>query len=149
MASENGQSGAEFDDLLQEDRSFPPSPAFRAAARVRDEEIYSEAERDFERFWAKFADELEWSRRWDRVLDWRPPHARWFEGGRLNISVNCLDRHARGPRRNKAAIIWEGEPGDRRTLTYFELFREVSAFANVLRSFGVVKGDRVAIYMPL
>jgi acetyl-CoA synthetase len=149
MASEKSQSGAEFDDLLQEDRSFPPSPAFRAAARVRDEEIYSEAERDFERFWAKFADELEWSRRWDRVLDWRPPHARWFEGGRLNISVNCLDRHARGPRRNKAAIIWEGEPGDRRTLTYFELFREVSAFANVLRSFGVVKGDRVAIYMPL
>jgi acetyl-CoA synthetase len=149
MASEKSQSGAELDDLLQEDRSFPPSPAFRAAARVRDEEIYSEAERDFERFWAKFADELEWSRRWDRVLDWRPPHARWFEGGRLNISVNCLDRHARGPRRNKAAIIWEGEPGDRRTLTYFELFREVSAFANVLRSFGVVKGDRVAIYMPL
>ena len=83
------------------------------------------------------------------MLEWKPPHARWFIGGQLNISVNCLDRHVRGARRNKAAIIWEGEPGDRRTLTYFELFREVSAFANVLKSLGVEKGDRVAIYMPL
>ena len=83
------------------------------------------------------------------MLDWQPPHAKWFVGGQLNVAVNCLDRHVRGPRRNKAAIIWEGEPGDRRTLTYFELFREVSAFANVLKSFGIRKGDRVAIYLPL
>src|SRR5262245_6808830 len=140
---------AEFADLLREDRTIPPPPEFRAHAHVRDESLYAEAERDPEAFWARFASELEWSRRWDRVLDWQPPHAKWFVGGRLNASVNCLDRHVHGTRRNKAAIVWEGEPGDRRTLTYFELFREVSAFANVLKSLGVKKGDRVAIYMPL
>ena len=84
------------------------------------------------------------------MLDWSdPPHARWFVGGRINVSVNCIDRHIRGARRNKAALIWEGEPGDRRTLTYFDLYRQVSAFANVLKTLGVTKGDRVAIYMPL
>jgi len=140
---------AEFADLLREDRTFPPPPAFRAQATARDERIYADAERDPEGFWAAFAKELEWSRPWDRVLDWQPPHAKWFVGGRLNVSVNCLDRHVRGPRRNKAALIWEGEPGDRRTLTYFDLYRQVSAFANVLKSLGVGKGDRVAIYLPL
>ena len=140
---------AELDDLLHENRSFPPPPAFRSKARIQDEQIYAEAERDPEAFWAKFADELEWSRRWDKVLDWNPPHAKWFVGGQLNVSVNCLDRHVRGARRNQPAIVWEGEPGDRRTLTYAELFRDVSKFANVLRSLGVRKGDRVAIYMPL
>src|SRR5258707_7688618 len=143
------KKNAEFSDLLREDRSFPPAPAFRARAVVRDEAIYAEADRDPEAFWAKFAAELEWSRPWDKVLDWQPPHAKWFVGGQLNVSVNCLDRHVRGARRNKAAIIWEGEPGDRRTLTYFDLFRDVSAFANVLKSFGIAKGDRVAIYLPL
>jgi acetyl-CoA synthetase len=88
-------------------------------------------------------------RKWDKVLDWQPPHAKWFVGGKLNASANCVDRHVIGPRRNKAAIIWEGEPGDRRTLTYYDLFRDVSTFANVLKSLGVKKGDRVAIYMPL
>src|SRR3989441_2278270 len=140
---------AEIDDLLREDRTFPPSPEFKARALVRDESIYAEADRDPEAFWARFADELEWSRRWDRVLDWHPPHAKWFVGGTLNASVNCLDRHVRGARRNKAALIWEGEPGDRRTLTYFDLFRQVSAFANVLKAFDIKKGDRVAIYLPL
>jgi acetyl-CoA synthetase len=143
------QKPAEFDDLLREDRTFPPSASFSARAVVRDESIYTEAEGDYEGFWARFADELEWSRRWDRVLDWQPPHAKWFVGGKLNASVNCLDRHVSGPRRNKAALIWEGEPGDRRTLTYFDLFRQVSAFANVLKSLGIEKGDRVAIYLPL
>jgi len=143
------QKHAEFADLLREDRTFPPPPAFRAQATARDERIYADAERDPEGFWAAFAKELEWSRPWDRVLDWQPPHAKWFVGGRLNVSVNCLDRHVRGPRRNKAALIWEGEPGDRRTLTYFDLYRQVSAFANVLKSLGVGKGDRVAIYLPL
>src|SRR5947207_1112642 len=143
------QKHAEFADLLREDRTFPPPPAFRAQATARDERIYADAERDPEGFWAAFAKELEWSRPWDRVLDWQPPHAKWFVGGRLNVSVNCLDRHVRGPRRNKAALIWEGEPGDRRTLTYFDLYRQVSAFANVLKALGVGKGDRVAIYLPL
>ncbi|HJZ75158.1 MAG TPA: acetate--CoA ligase [Vicinamibacterales bacterium] len=143
------KSTAEFSDLLREDRTFAPPPEFRAHAVVRDESIYADAERDPEAFWARLAGELEWSRRWDTVLDWQPPHAKWFVGGRTNVSVNCLDRHARGARRNKAALIWEGEPGDRRTLTYFDLLRQVSAFANVLKSLGVRKGDRVAVYLPL
>jgi len=140
---------AEIDDLLREDRTFAPAPAFRAQALVRDESLYAEADKDPEAFWARFASELEWSRKWEKVLDWQPPHAKWFVGGQLNISVNCLDRHVRGARRNKAALIWEGEPGDRRTLTYFDLHREVSQFGNVLKSLGVTKGDRVAIYLPL
>jgi acetyl-CoA synthetase len=139
----------EFDDLLREDRTFIASEDFRARAVVRDERIYAEAARDPEAFWARLAGELEWSRPWDQVLEWNPPHAKWFVGGTINASVNCLDRHVRGPRRNKAALIWEGEPGDRRTLTYYDLFREVSAFANVLKSLGVKRGDRVAIYLPL
>ncbi|HMB81377.1 MAG TPA: acetyl-coenzyme A synthetase N-terminal domain-containing protein, partial [Vicinamibacterales bacterium] len=139
----------EIDDLLREDRTFAPPADFRAKAVVRDEGIYAEAARDPEAFWAKLAGELEWSRPWDTVLDWQPPHAKWFVGGKINASVNCLDRHVRGPRRNKAALIWEGEPGDRRTLTYFDLYRQVSTFANVLKSLGVTKGDRVALYLPL
>src|SRR5437773_8064627 len=139
----------ELEDLLREDRAFAPPADFKARSLVRDESIYADAERDPEAFWARFADELEWSRRWDRVLDWQPPHAKWFVGGTLNASVNCLDRHVRGARRNKAALIWEGEPGDRRTLTYFDLYRQVSAFANVLKSLGINKGDRIAIYLPL
>src|SRR5450631_3796889 len=140
---------AEFSDLLREDRTFAPPAAFRARASVKDEQIYADAARDPEAFWARCAEELERSRRWHTVLDWQPPHAKWFVGGQLNVSVNCLDRHVRGARRNKAALIWEGEPGDRRTLTYFDLFREVSTFANVLKSRGITKGDRVAIYLPL
>ena len=139
----------EIADLLQEDRRFPPPARFRAQAVVRDDEVYARAEQDPEGFWAAFASELQWSAPWTQVLDWQPPHAKWFVGGKLNASVNCVDRHAHGPRRNKAAIIWEGEPGDRRTLTYFDLYREVSRFANVLKSLGVKKGDRVALYMPL
>jgi acetyl-CoA synthetase len=140
---------AEIDDLLQEDRSFPPPDAFRAAANVADDEVYARAEKDPEAFWAGFANELEWYTRWNRVLEWTPPHAKWFLGGTLNASVNCVDRHVRGPRRNKAAIVWEGEPGDRRTLTYFDLYRQVCQFANVLKSLGVKRGDRVALYLPL
>ncbi len=140
---------AEISALLHEHRVFEPPPAFREQANVRDASIYERADEDAEAFWAGFADELEWSRRWDTVLDWNPPDAKWFVGGRLNASVNCVDRHVRTWRRNKAAIIWEGEPGDRRTLTYFDLFRQVNAFASVLKSLGVRRGDRVAIYMPL
>jgi acetyl-CoA synthetase len=136
-------------DLLQENRTFPPHQSFRARANVVDEDVYARAERDPEGFWAGFAAELEWFSPWTRVLEWNPPHARWFLGGTINASVNCVDRHTRGPRRNKAAIVWEGEPGDRRTLTYFDLYRQVCQFANVLKSLGVRRGDRVALYLPL
>ena len=139
----------EISDLLQEDRRFPPSAAFRGQANVPDESVYARADADPEGFWAGFARELEWFTPWTQVLDWKPPHAKWFVGGTLNASVNCVDRHIRGPRRNKAALIWEGEPGDRRTLTYFDLYRQVSQFANVLKALGVKRGDRVALYLPL
>lgn len=139
----------EIEALLQEHRTFPPDPAFSAQALVRDPGIYERAAADPEGFWEGFARELEWERPWSKVLEWNPPHAKWFVDGRLNASVNCLDRHLKTPRRNKAAIIWEGEPGDRRTLTYYDLHREVSQFANVLKSFGVGRGDRVAVYLPL
>jgi acetyl-CoA synthetase len=143
------RSAAQIDALLQEDRHFEPSAAFTAEAHVRDPKIYETAAADPEAFWAGFAAELEWSTPWKKVLDWHPPHAKWFVGGKLNASVNCLDRHVRGWRRNKAAIIWEGEPGDRRTMTYWELYRDVCQFANVLKSLGVRRHDRVAIYLPL
>src|SRR5688572_11969997 len=140
---------SEIDALLKEDRRFAPPPAWRTGAHVSDPAIYDRANADPEAFWAGFARELEWMRPWDQVLRWKSPNAQWFVGGKLNASANCLDRHVRTARRNKAAIIWEGEPGDRRTLTYWDLYRQVSAFANVLKSLGVKKGDRVALYLPL
>jgi len=138
-----------LDDLLREDRRFPPPTEFRAEAHVSDDGIREEAAADPEAYWARWAEELHWFRKWDRVLDWKPPHARWFEGGQINVAYNCLDRHLAGPRRNKAALIWEGEPGDVRTYTYWDLHREVSRFAQVLKNLGVRKGDRVAIYLPM
>ena len=139
----------EIEALLNEDRSFPPPPAFAASAVINDPDIYARAAKDPEAFWAGFASELEWLQPWSKVLDWNPPDARWFVDGKINVAANCLDRHARSWRRNKAAFIWEGEPGDRRTLTYFDLYRQVCQFANVLKKLGVKKGDRVALYMPL
>jgi acetyl-CoA synthetase len=139
----------EIADLLQEDRSFSPAPQFRANANINDPGVYERAEKDPEGFWASFASELEWFKKWDKVLEWKAPHAKWFVGGKINASVNCVDRHVRGARRNKAALIWEGEPGERRTLTYWDLYRQVGQFANVLKSLGVKRGDRVAIYLPL
>jgi acetyl-CoA synthetase len=142
-------SRPEIDALLNEARTFPPSNAWRERALANDPAIYAHAAADPEAFWAGFARELEWVQPWTTVLEWNAPHAKWFVGGKLNASANCLDRHVRTARRNKAAIIWEGEPGDRRTLTYFDLHRDVSRFANVLKSLGVRKGDRVALYLPL
>jgi acetyl-CoA synthetase len=139
----------EINALLTEGRVFPPPPDWRLHARVTDPDIYARAASDPEGFWSSFAVSLEWLEPWQQVLEWNPPHAKWFVGGKLNVSANCLDRHLRTARRNKAAIVWEGEPGDRRTLTYFELYREVCRFANVLQGLGVRKGDRVAIYLPL
>ena len=138
-----------FDALLQEDRVFEPPAAFRAQANANDPGVYEEADRDHEGFWARFAGELEWSRPWDKVCEWTPPTVKWFLGGQINASVNCVDRHVRTARRNKAALIWEGEPGDRRTLTYWDLYQDVNRFANALRDLGVEKGDRVAVYLPM
>jgi acetyl-CoA synthetase len=140
---------SEIDALLQEHRSFPPSPEFRQAATIADPGVYDRADQDPEAFWAGFARELEWIAPWTEVLRWKPPYAEWFVGGKINASANCLDRHVRTSRRNKAALIWEGEPGDRRTLTYWDLYRQVGTFANVLKSLGVQRGDRVALYLPL
>jgi len=138
----------QLDTLLSERRRFPPSPAFAAQANAT-QALYDAAARDGEGFWAEQARALDWMRPWDRVLEWTPPHAKWFVGGQLNVSANCLDRHLGGPLRNKAAIIWEGEPGDRRVLTYWDLAREVRRAANAFKQLGVGKGDRVAIYLPM
>jgi acetyl-CoA synthetase len=138
-----------FDDLLREEREFPPPRGFQETAVVRDGSLYEKAAADPEKFWENEAKTLHWFTPWSKVLDWDPPHARWFVGATTNISWNCLDRHLLGPRRNKAALIWEGENGDVRTLTYLQLHREVCKFANCLKDLGVGKGDRVAIYMPL
>jgi acetyl-CoA synthetase len=139
----------EIEALLKEDRSFAPTADFVSKASINDPAIYEKAAKDPEAFWAGFARELEWIKPFTKVLEWNPPDAKWFADGTLNVSANCLDRHIRTWRRNKAAFIWEGEPGDRRTLTYFDLYRQVCQFANVLKQLGVQKGDRVALYLPL
>ena len=139
-----------IETLLDEQRRFPPAQSFKAHAHVRDTSPYERAQRDLEGYWADWAKQLEWSRPWDRVLEWKPPHAKWFLGGKLNVSVNCLDRHIRSGRSGRIALIWEGEPSDEvRRITYGELHLEVNKFANVLKGLGIRKGDRVAIYLPM
>jgi acetyl-CoA synthetase len=143
-----------IESILQEKRLFSPSPEFSAKAQIKSldeyQQLYDKAKADPQTFWADLAEsELHWFQKWDTVLDWQPPFAKWFVGGKINISYNCLDRHLTTWRRNKAALIWEGEPGDSRTLTYAQLHREVCQFANVLKQLGVQKGDRVGIYMPM
>jgi acetyl-CoA synthetase len=142
-----------IESVLHEERVFPPPESFQRTAHIGSteyERLRAEAAASPEEFWARMAEgELHWFRKWDAVLKWEPPHAEWFVGGRLNISYNCLDRHLETWRRNKAAIIWEGEPGDQRTLTYQQLHAQVCRFSNVLKRAGVRKGDRVALYMPL
>ncbi len=135
--------------LLKEQRSYAPPAEFRRRALVSSPQIHRRAATARLKFWADRARELEWFKPWRKVLDWKPPHAKWFVGGKLNASVNCLDRHVRNATRNKVALLWEGEPGDRRAISYWELYREVGRFANVLKQLGVGKGDRVAIYMPM
>jgi acetyl-CoA synthetase len=135
--------------LLEEERTFPPPQEFKKNANINDPKIYEIAARDPEAFWAKAAEELDWFKKWEKVLEWDPPWAKWFVGGKLNASYNCIDRHLKTWRRNKAAIIFEGEPGDERVLTYQDLHREVCKFANVLKKLGIKKGDRVAIYLPM
>ena len=143
------ENGGGIEALLQEDRTFPPPDAFRKQANIADPKVYEEAQRDPEGFWAKLAEDLDWFKKWDTVLEWDPPYAKWFGGGKLNVSYNCIDRHLAAGRRNKAALIWEGEPGDWKVYTYGDLYREVCRFANGLKSLGVKKGDRVTIYLPM
>ena len=135
--------------LLKEDRKFPPPKAFKARALVKSNAVQRDAARNPVKFWEQRAKELAWFKPWTKTLEWKPPYAKWFVGGKLNVSYNCLDRHVQGPRRTKAALIWEGEPGDSRTLTYWDLYREVQRFAAALKRHGVKKGDRVTIYMPM
>ena len=143
------RSDQPIEALLDEERLFPPPEECSQNANMADPDIYQRAAKDPEAYWAQAAESLEWMRKWDRVLDWNPPIAQWFVGGKLNVSVNCLDRHVRGWRRNKAAFIWEGEPGEERVLTFADLYREVNRFANAMKRLGVQKGDRVTIYMPM
>src|SRR5437879_1622765 len=137
---------------LIEKRVFKPPKEFAKKTRVRSLDQYRRMYRESiarpDKFWAREARELKWRTPWKKVLDWKVPFAKWFVGGKLNISENCLDRHLDGHRRNKAAIIWEGEPGEKRTLTYQQLHHEVCRFANILKRNKIAKGDRVIIYLP-
>lgn len=147
-------SQATIESILQEKRLFDPPADFSQNAHIKSleqyQQLYDKAKADPEAFWAELAEqELHWFKKWDTILDWQPPFAKWFVGGQINISYNCLDRHLTTWRRNKAALIWEGEPGDSRTLTYAQLHREVCQMANVLKQLGAEKGDRIGIYMPM
>ena len=149
----HASSSADITSVLSEERLFTPSAQFAKDAYIgsfaRYKSIYKSSIRNPEKFWAKVANELFWFKKWNKVLEWKQPFAKWFVGGKINVSYNCLDRHLTTWRKNKAAIIWEGESGESRTLTYQQLFTEVCKFANVLKKLGIEKGDRVAIYMPL
>src|SRR5688572_25689069 len=149
VSDTSSRSGA-IDALLQEDRRFPPAKEFAAQANARDESIYAEAERDPIAFWeARAKEQVEWFKPWDKALEWNVPFSRWFVGAQLNAAYNCVDRHAAGPRADKKAIIFEGEPGDIKTLTFRQLKEEVELAAATLKRLGVKKGDTVAIYLPM
>jgi acetyl-CoA synthetase len=143
----------DIESVLKESRIFHPPAAFRQAAHLKNLDeyraLYRRSVEDPEGFWAEQAEILHWQKRWEKTLVWEPPFVQWFVGGRVNLSENCLDRHLGSWRKNKAAILWEGEPGETRTLTYQQLHREVCRFANVLKSLGVQKGERVGLYMPM
>jgi acetyl-CoA synthetase len=150
MASDPQSQGAAIEDYFVEDRTFPPPADFAAQALVTGTEIYDDAEADWQGFWARqAADLVTWYDEWHTILDWQLPFARWFVGGTLNVSYNCLDRHVEAGHGQKVAYHWEGEPGDHRTITYADLLASVQRFANALKGLGVGKGDRVAIYMPM
>ncbi|MEP6643716.1 MAG: acetate--CoA ligase [Acidobacteriaceae bacterium] len=145
--------GSNIDSILQEDRKFECPPEFAQHAHIKGlsdyERVYRDSVEDPEKFWGQIAEDLHWFKKWDKVLEWNCPFAKWFVGGQINLSYNCLDRHVNSWRKNKAALIWESEPGEVRTLTYQQLHHQVQKFANVLKSLGVKKGDRVAIYMGM
>jgi acetyl-CoA synthetase len=153
QAPNKAASSGQLDTVLQEARLFPPPPEFSAKARIKSlaeyEAQWSEAAADIEKFWGNLAGELHWFTPFSKVLQWNEPFANWFVGGKTNVSYNCLDTHLNSATRNKAAIVWEGEPGEERTLTYQQLHHEVCKFANVLKHFGLKQGDVVSIYMPM
>jgi acetyl-CoA synthetase len=146
-------TSANITSILKETRQFPPPPGFAAQAHVNDladyEKLWQRAKDEPQGFWAEQAESLHWFQRWNKVLVWDEPHAQWFAGGKLNACTNCVDRHLTNGRKNKAAILWEGEPGDTRVLRYQDLHREVCKFANVLKKVGIKTGDRVTLYMPM
>ncbi len=151
-AEEEGHQpeGAAIEALYLESRTFPPPQGFKDQALITQATIYDDAERDWPGFWAGQAAELlDWYEDWHTIVEWELPFAKWFIGGKLNVSYNCLDRHVAAGRGDRIAFHWEGEPGDTRTITYADLLGEVQKFANVLKSLGVARGDRVAIYMPM
>src|SRR5437870_2708565 len=139
--------------VLKETRTFAPSAAFVAQANIKSlaeyEKLWKRAADDPDGFWGEQAESLAWFKKWNTVLEWNEPFSKWFVGGKINACYNCLDRHLDGPRKNKAAIIWEGEPGDSRVLRYQDLHREVCQFANVLKKLGIKSGDKVTLYMPM
>ncbi len=147
-AKKMAESGATLSNLSTESRSFPPSEEFAAQANATAE-WYERGDADRDAFWAEQADRLSWGEKWSEVLDWQPPFAKWFVGGKLNVAYNCVDRHVEAGNGDRVAFHWEGEPGDTRTITYAELQREVSRTANALAELGVGKGDRVAIQLPM
>src|SRR5215468_4917364 len=149
MATKAAGGGTPIEALLKEKRKFPSPKAFAKRANANRASIYAQALKNPVKFWEGFARELDWFKPWKKALEWKPPYAKWFVGGKLNVAYNCLDRHVTTARRTKAALIWEGEPGDTRTLTYWDLYREVQRFAAALKRHGVRKGDRVTIYMPM
>src|SRR5580704_12014679 len=160
MAKETSSNSPNISNMLQEERVFPPPKSFSARAHVRSlaqyRKLYRESIEEPEKFWGRQAEaELVWFKPWKKVLQWKLPYAKWFVGGQINVSSNCLDRHLGTPVANKAALIWEGEPagpgqpGEERTLTYQQLHREVCLFANVLKRHGIQKGDRIIIYLPM
>ncbi len=140
---------ATIDTLLKENRRYKPSPSFVKQATVNKADLYRTAAKNPTSFWATMASELVWKKKWSTVLEWKAPDAKWFVGGKLNVTESCLDRHLTNGNKNKAALIWEGEPGDRKTFTYWDLYRQVNKLANALKSLGISKGDRVAIYLPM
>ena len=151
MTTEGRTDAATIENLLREERTFPPAPEFVANALLSDASIYERAasEDGFRAFWTEEGNKLDWIEPWNELYTWDAPYTKWFIGGKLNVSVNCLDRHVAAGLGQRVAYFWEGEPGDTRTITYAELLDEVCRFTNALRGLGVKKGDRIAIYMPM
>src|SRR3989442_8828948 len=141
--------GTALETFAREDRTFPPPKDFAAKANAKDRSIYDRADKDLEGFWAEQAKTLQWRKPFTKVLEWDVPYAKWFDGGEINISENCLDRHVNAGKGTKVAYYWEGEPGDTRAITYKDLLDMTSRAANALKELGVRKGDRGAVYMPM